>query len=390
MKYLVIDTESTGAQRPSKGSALDPRNHCCYVGLLSDTECSTYPIEYEVGAPFGSALASIALSMDNCDLLVFFNAKHDLHWLRRYNLPIAGKPIWDCQLAEFILNGQTTPFPNLHDTSRKYGAPGKQKSVEEIYYNEGKDTDEVPREILVDYLIGDLSCTETTFLGQLAALHEQPLLKRLIWENCQDETITEEMEWNGLHFDIPALLAQAQKLETHILEIDKALYTYARDTRINWDAPAQVSAILYGGTISFKAQETYEFVYRNPKRLPIQKTRQVTQSVVFPRLVQPLSGSELASGNFSTEDKVLRKLKATAAAKEVVNLILDRRTTQTQITRYFRGIPNKYAEMGWTDEIVHGQLHHVVASTGRLSSSNPNMQNIDERARSCLKTRFKT
>ena len=387
MKYCILDTESTGAQRPSKGSALDPRNRLCYVGTILDGVAAVHAIEYSMDTPFGATLSSLAALLGSADLLVLFNAKHDLHWLRRYGLPIP-RAIWDCQLAEFIIHGQTEPFPNLDDTSRRYGAAGKKEEVETNYYDKGIDTDGVPEEVLVDYLHQDLRCTEQTFLGQIAALQDRPLLKRLIWESCQDLIVTEDMEWNGLRFHIPGLIAQAEKLEAHIIAIDKELHTYVLDSRINWDSPAQVSAVLYGGEIVFSHSEPYRFYYKDSKKEPVTKMRRVEETLRLPRIVEPLPRSELKSGGFSTEDKTLRKLKTTAAAKNVVALILDRRTTQTQIDRYFRGIPKKYVEMGWQNNIVHGQLHHVVAATGRLSSSNPNVQNIDERARSCLMTRF--
>src|SRR3990167_4152355 len=388
MKYLIIDTESTGAQRPSKGSALDVRNRLCYIGICNSAQSSTFPIEYEVGKPYGNHLRRINDLVDSCQLLVFFNAKHDLHWLRRYGISI-NKPIWDCQLAEFIINGQEKPFPSLDEVSKKYGSDGKIKTVEEEYYNKGKDTDEVPQEILERYLTADVAATLTSFQGQVEYLKDKPLLKRLIWLNCQDEIITEEMEWNGLKFDISVLGKQAGKLETHIIEIDKALYELIQDSRINWESPSQVNSVLYGGEITFDSLESYLFHYKDPRKQPVTKMRHVEQTVKLPRLCEPIPRSELPSGGWSTTDKILRKLKGTATAKRVVELILDRRGTQTQIDRYFRGIPKKYIEMGWEDNIVHGQLHHVVAATGRLSSSNPNMQNLDERCRKYIQTRFK-
>ena len=389
MKYLILDTESTGAQRPSKGSALDPRNRLCYIGISSSGDPFCFPIEYEVERPYGKALDTVNGGVGDCHLLVLFNAKHDLHWIRRYGIHYTG-PVWDCQLAEFIIEGQTSPFPDLDSTSQKYGSPGKNKQIEENYYNKGKDTDEIPEQELVDYLQQDIRCTEKVFLGQVEHLKDKPALKRLIWEACQDLLVTEEMEWNGLKWDMTALRCKAESLEVHIIEIEKALHKLVSDPRINWESPAQVSAILYGGDISFDAQETYQFIYKDPKKPPRTKTRWVEQTITFPRLVEPIARSELSSGGFSTTDKVLRKLKTSPTAKRIIDLILDRRGTQTQISRYFRGLPKKYAEMGWTDSLTHGQFHHVVAATGRLSSSDPNQQNIDERARTCLQTRFQT
>lgn len=397
MNYLVLDTESTGSQRESKGSALDPRNRLVYVGYTLGNVSSCLPIEYSVGTPYGPSLLQLKLAISGCDTIVLFNAKHDLHWLRRYGLWDIPKPIWDCQLAEFILDGQKNPFPSLHNTSIRYGGHGKLDTVNEEYWKKGIDTDGVPEPILREYLAGDVLETERVFLGQLKRLDfgeaEQPYsrLYKLIWLNCQDEIITADMEWNGLKFDIKGLLRNAQLLESRIQSIDEHLFNIVGDSRINWDSPKQVSATLYGGDIPFVASEEYLFHYANNKKPPILKTRQVQTPVKLPRLVEPLPRTESADGKtFSTDTKVLRKLKASAKAKGIIELILERRGTQTQIDRYFRGIPKKYAEMGWEDEIVHGQFNHCVASTGRLSSSNPNLQNIDERVLPCLTTRFRT
>ena len=106
MRYAVIDTESTGAQRPSKGSALDPRNRLCYIGVgISNGEYgqSTFPIEYNQLAAYGNVLINLRPLLSGMGCHVYFNAKHDLHWLRRYGLYFPDIPIWDCQLAEFII-----------------------------------------------------------------------------------------------------------------------------------------------------------------------------------------------------------------------------------------------------------------------------------------------
>lgn len=389
MHYLILDTESSGAQRPSKGSALDPRNRLCYIGYSSDDSPICLAVEYSISSPYGDALGRANAVVDSSQLLVFFNAKHDLHWLRRYGIHYTG-PVWDCQLAEFIINGQANPFPDLDTTSQKYGSDGKQKQIEENYYTKGKDTDEIPEPELVDYLQQDIRCTEKVFLGQVAHLQDKPVLKRLIWEACQDLVITAEMEWNGLKWDMAGLQRKAESLEVHIIEIEKALHEVVADTRVNWESPAQVSAVLYGGEITFESRENYLFVYKDHRRQPVTKSRKVETTVQFPRLVEPPARSELPSGGFSTTDKILRRLKASAEAKRIIDLILDRRGTQTQISRYFRGLPKSYHENGGIDNIIHGRFHHVVAATGRLSSSQPNLQNIDERARTCLMTRFKT
>ena len=65
--------------------------------------------------------------VDNAALLIGFNIKFDIHWLRRagINIDLLRHTIWDCQLAEFILDCQSKPYPSLNGTCEKYGLPLK-------------------------------------------------------------------------------------------------------------------------------------------------------------------------------------------------------------------------------------------------------------------------
>ena len=101
------------------------------------------------------------------DLVVGFNIKHDLHWLKRVGIENAyDLPIWDCQIAEFMLEAQKNPYPSLNKTCEKYGIPLKLDVVATEYWDKGYDTDEVPLSTLTEYLLGDLDRTERVFLKQ--------------------------------------------------------------------------------------------------------------------------------------------------------------------------------------------------------------------------------
>lgn len=106
--------------------------------------------------------------IDSADLLVGFNIKFDLLWLKRIEIDISNITIWDCQLAEWMLNNQNILGKNsLNDACERYGFPPKIDVIENDYWSKGIDTDEIPSSILAEYLEGDLDRTERVFLEQV-------------------------------------------------------------------------------------------------------------------------------------------------------------------------------------------------------------------------------
>jgi len=67
---------------------------------------------------------------------------------------------------------------------------------------------------------------------------------------------------------------------------------------------------------------------------------------------------------------VLRKLE-----HPILSKVLKMRELTKQISTYFDG----YSNLVWSDGLIHGNLNHCQTATGRLSSSNPNLQNISNK-----------
>ncbi len=91
----------------NKGNAFDARNEVCFVGLGD----KLFDIQY-TDHPYGETLREIQNDIDSTDLLLFINAKFDLHHLRNLGIKFQHKKIWDCQLVDFMLEGQTTSYPH--------------------------------------------------------------------------------------------------------------------------------------------------------------------------------------------------------------------------------------------------------------------------------------
>jgi DNA polymerase I-like protein with 3'-5' exonuclease and polymerase domains len=385
MKRLVLDVETTIS---NKGNPFDETNRLCYVGLLTEDTSVLHPIEYS-SDPYGSNLLSIQSSIDDSELLIGFNIKFDLHWIRRYGITFSTKRIWDCQLVHFILSGQTASYPSLNGVAAHYGLGTKLDVVSTEYWKNGIDTPDVPRDILEEYLQGDLDLTYQVYLKQLAEVQtSSPQLQRLISLHNQDLLVLEEMEYNGLLFDETRSAELAEELTEQIRRLDVLLMDYHNTPDFNSNSTEHLSALLYGGTINLKRREVIG-VFKTGTRAGQPKERWIDYPVTFPKLINPLRGSELAKdGFYSTDEATLKSLKGSKNAKELVELLLRRATLEKRLSTYYEGLVKLRKEMKWSEGKLHGQLNQCVARTGRLSSSRPNLQNFDGEIKELFRSRY--
>jgi len=383
MKYGVLDVETSIF---ANGNPYSASNKLCYVGLYDGEEARLFCIEYG-HAPYGDQLNQIQTILNSWDVVVGFNLKFDIAWIRRYGIDISRLSCLDGQLLEFIITGQERPFPSLDDTCKRVGIAGKSGDLDAKYWSQGIDTTEIPEQELREYLDGDLKAEWELFQWQLAYLADKPLLKRLCWDACQDLLVTGAMEHNGLKFNFDLAKQLGDECEKTIGEIDKRLHSLVSLPVGNFNSGDWVSCVLYGGTCQLDIEEEFEFQYRDGRVAT--KRRHAKYPVTFPRLVEPIKGTELKKKGFwEVNEGVLLKLKATGSAKEIIKLLLERNKLEKQLGTYFRGWPKLYEEMQWQNQIIHGQLNHARAKTGRLSSSQPNQQNAPPVLKKCIQTRF--
>lgn len=157
MRELTLDVESTiykypGEVKPNKriGHPLAKWNKCVLIGWLEGDRCVT-----DVPDHMTSYLQEL---LDDA-LVIGFNIKFDLHWLRRLGFNVSRLKIWDCQIAEYMLSGQRIQYASLNGTAEKYGLGSKLDIIEQEYWSKGIDTDEIPIDILTEYLRQDLILT---------------------------------------------------------------------------------------------------------------------------------------------------------------------------------------------------------------------------------------
>ena len=385
MRSLTLDVETTIS---NKGNPFDETNKLCYVGLLGSTP-RTISIEYG-DEPYRHKLDEIQKEIDESEILVGFNIKFDLHWLRKYGINFVGKRVWDCQLVHFILTGQQYPYPSLNGVSAYYDLGSKLDVVATEYWGNKIDTPNIPKDILEEYLIGDLQLTQKVYEKQMEefAVSTKPM-QRLISLHNQDLIILQEMEFNGLLFDENSSNRLAKELVDQIEIIDKILFEYHELVEFNPNSTEHVSSLLYGGTIKVRRREVIG-VFKTGTRMGQQKERWVEHEITFPKLINPIKGSELAKeGFFSTDDQTLKSLKTRSKyGKDLVEVLVTRATLEKRLSTYYKGLVDLRKEMNWHEGRLHGQLNQCVARTGRLSSSKPNLQNFDGEIKTLFRSRY--
>jgi len=385
LRSLTLDVETTIS---NKGNPFDETNKLCYVGLLGSTP-RTISIEYG-DEPYRHKLDEIQKEIDESEILVGFNIKFDLHWLRKYGINFVGKRVWDCQLVHFILTGQQYPYPSLNGVSAYYNLGSKLDVVATEYWGNKIDTPNIPKDILEEYLIGDLQLTQKVYEKQMEefAVSTKPM-QRLISLHNQDLIILQEMEFNGLLFDENSSNRLAKELVDQIEIIDKILFEYHELVEFNPNSTEHVSSLLYGGTIKVRRREVIG-VFKTGTRMGQQKERWVEHEITFPRLINPIKGSELAKeGFFSTDDQTLKSLKTRSKyGKDLVEVLVTRATLEKRLSTYYKGLVDLRKEMNWHEGRLHGQLNQCVARTGRLSSSKPNLQNFDGEIKTLFRSRY--
>ena len=367
---ITLDTESTTKH---KGHPFTESNKLCLVGMKSYGKNETWKIEYD-DEPYGTALREIQDRITDDALIVGFNLKHDLHWLRRYGIRLGDVRVWDVQLAYFLLSGQTKPYPSLDMVSEEYGFGKKLDIVKTEYWEKGIDSTEVPLDLFTEYLCKDLDLTYQCYLHQLKLLRDKPKLHTCIRMACMDLLVLEEMEYNGIILDVDTCNKYSDLVIEEMREIDGRLNVLVGSTLVNWNSIYHISAVLYGGDIPYTDKELVERTLKDGSKSV--RLRNVERKLTFNRQVEPLKGSNLAKvGYFSVSEDTLAELKPKAKAKEIIGLIQRRQELNKLNGTYYQGLPALIRDMEWADNTIHGNLNQCVAVTGRLSSTKPNMQN---------------
>ncbi len=316
-------------------------------------------------------IQSLQKIVDEADIVVGFNFKFDYHWLKKAGLKLEHKKLWDCQLAEFVLERQQNKYPSLEQSCIKYNLGHKIDVIKRDYWDKGINTDQIPWEILKPYAIQDAQLTYDLCMVQQDLISTQ--LATLLSLLNEDLHILQEMERNGIIYDEELCQSRGDEIDLRINSLRAELNNFYPDVPINWASGDQLSAFLYGGSIKQEVKEHIGFFKSGAKvGEPRYRNHEILHDL--PRLYQPLRGTELAKeGFYATNEDTLLKLKGKQGPLKV---LLELSKLEKLNGTYYRGLPKMNAKMNWPSGMLHGTYNQCVVATGRLSSEKPNQQNF--------------
>lgn len=263
---------------------------------------------------------------------VAHNLKYDEQVVNRYGLKIRG-PRFDTMIAHYLL---TPDGKHSMDVLAEYYLKYKTIPIEELIGKKGKNQKsmlDIEQKEIVDY-----ACEDADITWQLKELFEPEIqkehLKKLFYEiEMPLVEVLKAMEQEGINLDIESLKKFSEELEISLNKIEKEVVELAGE-EFNLDSPRQLGEILF-------------------EKLEISKKPKKTKT-----------------GQYSTSEDTLQKH---VNDHEIVPLILDYRSLRKLKSTYVDPLPNLVDEK---DGRLHTHYMQTVAATGRLSSTNPNLQNI--------------
>jgi DNA polymerase I-like protein with 3'-5' exonuclease and polymerase domains len=393
MRITILDTETTlKSSRANKSSTPhDPNNQIVYLGHQDihdgkQGKVVTTPMSPHYSLYVQRNLASI---YKESDVLVGHNIRFDLHYMRNESNHLnnahkdavkRGMTIWDTQLAHYILTGQQDKMVSLDNLSAKFGLPLKDSKMKD-YWECGISTEDIPEHEIVPYLLQDVTNTREIFLDQVQEAKKRGMLP-LILTQMDALLATQEMEFNGMHVDNHVLLVATNTAKHKLLEVEKKLLAALPDLLdpevlpvFNTNSNMHLAHLLFGESIDVVLKEDTGTKYKSGVRKGTTKYKNVKKSFKRPNY----SGVTIArtpTGKVKVDAAIIKRVSINSTDRDVsyiATLLLEHSLLSKELNTYL----NPIAELVWRhDECIHHSLNHTITSTGRLSSSEPNLQNV--------------
>ena len=323
--FLVLDTETTSTQ------PIDAE----LVGLsFSVEEHKAFYVPIPANREEALQIVNIfkPLYEDPSILKIGQNLKYDLEVLRNYNIRLEG-PMWDTMIAHYLIQPE---LRHNMDYMAEIYLNYQTVHIDELIGPKGKNQrsmrDLSPTEVY------EYACEDADITLQLKNRLEPELKKheceRLFFDiEMPLMPVLAEMEMNGVCLDTESLKETSKVLTDRMNEIEARIYELAGQP-FNIASPKQVGEILFD-------------------RLKIVEKAKKTKT-----------------GQYVTSEEVLQQLKN---KHEIVADILEHRGLKKLIGTYIDALPKL---INPRTGHIHTSFNQTITATGRLSSSDPNLQNI--------------
>ena len=324
-KYICFDTETTGLDAYKAelvGMSFSWAAHEGYYVSVPANHLEAQAIVDEFKSVFSNeSITKIAQ-----------NLKYDLSILKRYDVELKGV-LFDTMIAHFLIRPEMRHSMDvLAETYLNY-AP---VSIESLIGKKGKEQKnmrDIPVEQVAEYAAEDADVTYQLYTVFEPKLKSTGTTKLFTEVEMPLVPVLADMEAEGINIDIKALRDFSAVLETDISKIEKEIQDMA-GKKFNVSSPKQVGEVLF---------EDLKIVEKPTKT---------------------------KTGQYSTAEDVLSKLEN---KHPMVRRILDYRELVKLKNTYVDVLPDL---VNPATGRIHTSYNQVVAVTGRLSSDNPNLQNI--------------
>ena len=271
------------------------------------------------------------------------NIKFDIQVLHKYNVKVSS-PIYDTMVAHYLINPDMRH--NLDTLSESY-LNYSPISIESLIGKKGKNQISM-RDVSIDK-ITDYASEDADITLQLKSIFDKEIevnnLGKIFYDiEIPMINVLSEMETEGIKIDIGFLEKLDKEFEEDLEKLKKEIFKKSGE----------------------------EFNLNSPKQLG---------EILFDKLKLVSKPKKTKTGQYSTSEEVLSSL---ANDHKIIEDILEWRSLDKLQNTYVKSLPNEVSSL---TNRVHSSFNQTVTTTGRLSSNNPNLQNIPIRTANGQKIR---
>lgn len=315
------------------------------------------------------------------------NGKFDFGWLQRHGHLISPTmEVWDTQIADYILSAQMNKFSSLDDCAKRYlGEDAGKVNEVSAMFKAGIGADGIEKDLLIEYWKNDIDLTIKVARKQIEMAHKYGLLPLCV-SMMRAMVTAARVEGNGIRYDVEKAKTLLEAKRKKLVELNKEIHDNLYEFNVEFsnlghksmpdfdcNAAGNMRALFFGGEYKWETREENGIVKTTgATRYKINKYSVALSPLTYPYL------KKTPGGKPQLDDEFLSNLQTdgakSAAMREAATLLLEYRGERKLADTYLQSLIDRCEAYG--SDIIHPTYNMCLTQTGRLSSSDPNMQNI--------------